>query len=110
MAEKKERVRKVAGPAGGAVLKFEAPGKDDQGFLERTQRALEFKDRLISGNVGAAIVDELIEFLLPYVVEPADREEARETLLHGASQTQFLDMMAAMTGGGQEGEVPFGKK
>jgi hypothetical protein len=79
-------------------LVFKAPGKDAPGFLRRQREALRFQERIASGNLGAAVVDEMIALLLPYVEEPADKAAAAEALLD-ASEAQFTDMLKAITGG-----------
>jgi len=81
-------------------LHFEQPGSNEPGFLRRSKRALELQETIqsaSSGHIASSIIDELIDFLLDYVTEPTDRAEARELLLD-ASQDQFNEMLAAITG------------
>lgn len=78
-------------------LVFKAPGRDAPGFLRRQREALRFQARINSGDIGPAMVDEMIALLLPYVEAPADRAEAAEALLD-ATQAQFTDMLKAITG------------
>jgi len=89
-----------------AEIVLRVPGRDEPGYLRRMRAALEIQERLMRGDGGPALVDALVEFLLPYVSEPEDRETAREALLD-ASQTQFDDMVRAVSGGGQETSRPF---
>jgi hypothetical protein len=79
-------------------LRFNAPGADTPGFLKRQRQALEFK-RQMQGDIGPEMVDRMVDYLVPYVSEPADRDEAREALME-ATQTQFMEMLAAIGGGG----------
>ena len=82
-------------------LKFKAPTRDEPGFLRRQRAA----SRLLTQGITPEIVDEMVEFLLPNVEEPADREEARTALLD-ASQEQFMGMMMVMLRGSLIGIDP----
>ena len=73
------------------TIKFKAPGKDEPGFLLRARQTLEFKRDLDMG-MGPEVIDKMVEFLLPYITEPVDRDKAREKLLQ-ASQNQFFDLI-----------------
>lgn len=79
-------------------IKFNAPGPDTPGFLKRQRQALEFK-RQMQGDIGPEMVDTMVAYLLPYVSEPVDRDQAREALMD-ATQTQFMEMLGAIGGGG----------
>jgi len=81
---------------------FEPPGADSPGYLRRSKRALEFRQRSQKKDIGPEIIDEMVEFLLPYVKEPAERDEAREALFD-ASEAQFMQLIDAVSG---EGENP----
>lgn len=48
--------------------------------------------------INENVIDEMVDFLLPLVKEPVDRDEARAALWD-ASQEQFEEMMAALIGG-----------
>lgn len=82
---------------------FNPPGPDTPGFLRRTRRALELREQMQGGKPTPKTVDDLVEFLLPYVSDPPDRDQARE-LLWDASEADFKNMLHAVTGG--EGENP----
>ena len=77
---------------------FEPPSAETPGYLRRTRMALEFRQKSAT-DAGPKLIDDMIEFLLPYVKEPADRSEAREALLD-ATQTQFIELIDAVTGEG----------
>jgi len=51
------------------------------------------------------IIDDLIEFILGYVIEPADRDEAREQLLD-ASEAQLGEIIAQIGGLNQNPTSP----
>ena len=78
------------------LIKFQKPDRDAPGFLRRQRGVLEMRQRM-TGDLTPDSVDALVEFLLPYVLEPADRDQAREALWD-ASQEQFDDMLQALTG------------
>lgn len=81
------------------------PGPDEPGFLRRMRVGLELSERFSSGRLTPQMVDALVEYLLPYVQQPAEREAARQALLD-ASQAQFEEMMRAVNGGEAAGR-PF---
>lgn len=78
-------------------LVVELPTKDSPGFLRRSRAAIAFQREMEGGVVTLEVIDEMIDFLLPMVKEPIDRNEAHECLLD-ASQTQFEEMMSALVG------------
>lgn len=80
-------------------LVFEPPSKDTPGFLRRQRRALELKDQAKLDPTPATI-DEMVEFLLPYVKEPEDRKEAADALWD-ASEEQFNQLLDVISGKGQ---------
>lgn len=86
-------------------IQIRQPDKSTPGFLKRAKRAVEFQSRLQDDRVDPVIFDEMIEFVLPFVVEPADRKKAREALWD-ASQEQFEKVMSDLTGGGKRSEFP----
>lgn len=79
------------------TIVFEPPGADAPGYLRRAKKALEFRNAVNAKDAGPETIDALVEFLLPYVKEPADRSEAREALLD-ASEAQFMELINAVSG------------
>ena len=82
-------------------LVFNPPDENAPGFLRRQKKALTFIRAFNVENPTPDMVDEMVMFLLDYVTEPEDREEAIE-LLWDASQSQIMELMQAV-GGNQEG-------
>jgi len=80
-----------------SVLKFKVPGKDEPGFLRRQRQALKFRGDLMS-DPSAEVIDEMIEWLVQYVEEPQDREEASEALLD-ATEEQFFQLIELIGSG-----------
>ena len=78
-------------------IKFQAPDATTPGFLKRMKKALSFSEQIQSGKLSAELVDNLVDFLVGFVIEPTNREEAKEILLD-ASQEQFESMLSAVTG------------
>ena len=74
---------------------FEKPDSDAPGFLRRQRQALEFKREL--ENAGPDTLDKMVEFLLAFVTEPEDRDEARDALWD-ASERQFNQLLDVVTG------------
>ncbi len=85
---------------------FEPPGKDEPGFLRRNKQAMVFSVRLRELQnknqrewtmKDTELFDDMIEFLLPYIKEPEDPEEARN-MLWDASEEDFNKMFGAVQG------------
>lgn len=79
-------------------VKFQAPDVTTPGFLKRMKRALSFSEQIQAGKLSADMIDGLVDFLADFVIEPKDRQEVKDLLLD-ASQEQFEQMLAAVTGG-----------
>lgn len=88
-------------------LQITMPGMDEPGFLRRARQASVFRARLLqeSKDPSPALFDEMVEFLLPYITEPTDKDAARDALWD-ASATQFSELMAAFNGKGEEAVPP----
>lgn len=61
-------------------LQFEIPGPSEPGFLRRQREAVKYREAL-RNNPSVQTMDDMITFLLGFVVEPTDKEQARELLL-----------------------------
>jgi hypothetical protein len=77
-------------------ITFEKPSAKDPGYLRRTRSALEFLEGL-KKDQSPQMVDRMIDFLLPFVKNPEDRNLAREALLD-ASEDQFNQLLAMVSG------------
>jgi len=86
-------------------LVFKAPGKDEPGFLRRIRTALDFQEKLSVTGVTLEVLDAMIDFLLPYVQEPKNRKEARETLLD-LTEEQFNELFDTVAGGDTNPTLP----
>lgn len=88
---------------------FHIPSADAPGFLRRQRDALRFAETLKDkDNITSATIDAMADFLLPYIVAPKDRDEARNALLD-MSQAQFEAMLNAITGEQGKAKVPLAK-
>jgi len=67
-------------PEQPATLQFEIPDSSAPGFLRRQREALRYREALRT-SPSVQTMDEMISFLLTFVVEPVDRDAARELLL-----------------------------
>jgi len=76
---------------------FEPPTDESPGYLRLQKNVLKVKDRMDKGEYTAEMIDEVIELLLPFVVEPVDRDEAREAMLD-ISKKQYQQMLNAVVG------------
>jgi hypothetical protein len=76
---------------------FEPPTEDTPGFLRLQKNVLRMSSRLTQNDVTEDVVDEMVELLLQFVVEPVDRNDAREALLD-ASRKQYMAMLNGIVG------------
>jgi hypothetical protein len=76
---------------------FNPPDDNAPGYLRMVRVAVGFSEKL-SASPKQETIDELVDFLLPFVSEPVDRAEAREALWD-ASKVQFQQLLKAVTGG-----------
>ena len=78
--------------------------EDDEGFFEKLETFTTIQEGLSSGNATQMrqAIGQAIEWLLPFVVAPDDRDAARAAL-RKASRREIMDAMAAALGneGGQ---------
>ena len=103
----------------GVTIRFEAPNRGSPGFLRRQRESTKYQIMLMRAQKKIGELDALedkdfdqvlealeefdgvlaqtVEFLLPFVIEPEDREQAREELLD-LSQEDFDAMLAAAKG------------
>jgi len=77
-------------------LVFELPNAQTPGYLRRAKKGLEFKERMAAG-VDPTSIDDMVNFLLDFVSEPEDREEAKEALFD-ANEEQFSNLLDLVTG------------
>ena len=77
-------------------LVFELPNKSTPGYLKRQRKALVFY-KALTGDPEPETVDEIVEFLVDFVTEPAEIEEAKEAL-RDASEDQFQLLFNAVLG------------
>lgn len=76
------------------VIKIEAPSRQSPGYFRRMREGLKLRNMSVTADPDAAIAG-MIEFILPYVTEPVDREQAREALWD-ASEEQIEQIMDAV--------------
>lgn len=86
------------------TLKIELPTRETKGYWRRVKRASALRVAMLNG-MTPELCDEVVEFLLPFITIPINRDEAREVLLD-ASQNDFEKMMQAFHGGGNETTIP----
>jgi hypothetical protein len=79
---------------------FTPPAANAPGYLRREIKRQEYLRAIKTGNSPETIM-KLVDFLLPYVTEPEDRDQAREALLD-ASEEQFSQLLNVVGGGGEE--------
>ncbi len=86
-------------------LKFTVPSRSDKGFPKRMRRAMEFKEKIDSGNFNVAVITQMLDFLAEFVkVEDKTLDEVKE-IMWDLSQDDFENLLAEVTGGKKE-ETP----
>jgi len=78
------------------------PTKDSPGFARRLHRAATFQERVKSEGFTASLVESMVDFLADYV--EGEREQAKE-YLWDCSETQFMELLGAVSGGSTE-QIP----
>ena len=82
-------------------IRFKAPDKNAPGYLLRLKKSLYFRERgqkILNGEIpDPGYVDELVDFLAEFIVEPDDPEQAKAALWQ-ASEQQYFDMLAVVGG------------
>jgi hypothetical protein len=76
-------------------LVLEQPTPDSPGYLRRNRQAQQL---FASLKESPSAIDEIAEFLVPYVVAPHNRKEAREAILD-ATERQIKELLTAVMGG-----------
>lgn len=76
---------------------FEPLDENTPGFLRIQKKALTLAKAMRPGNIEPETIDDMVEFLLPFVTEPVDRDEAREAIWD-CTRKQWEDMLNAIMG------------
>ena len=85
-------------------LVFQPPDENTPGFLRRQREALKFM-QLLKGDPTVEAVDGMVDFLVEFVTEPADKDEAKDALWD-ASEKQFNELLGSVLGKGDDDEDP----
>lgn len=83
------------------TLKLEKPRSDAPGYLNRLMNGEKFRKFVAGINPEGDFIELLCDYVLPYVKEPVDREEAKQALLQ-ASEDEYKEVMRFITSGGAE--------
>lgn len=74
------------------------------GYLKRLKKGLEYREKLaIQEHATPDLIDDMVEFLVEYIEEPKDRDEAHEAMMN-ATEEQFNYVVDMITGTGEEDE------
>ncbi|MBA2702690.1 MAG: hypothetical protein H0U60_02445 [Blastocatellia bacterium] len=94
----------------GAAVRIEMklPTKDTPGYLRRQREALALSQQMQDPTArGTETIDVIVNFILPFVVVPTDRDSAREALFD-MTETQFVQALDKITG--KESASPLAQK
>ena len=86
-------------------LTIKPPDKDERGYLRRRMQLMEL-ERDIYSSLDTGAITRFVDFFLPYVDEPKDRDAARDALLD-VSRQQMIDLIVAFIRADGEDLVPF---
>lgn len=90
-----------SGPEVGdeVYVEFVPPTPDERGYLRRVRAALRFEELVEVGFAGvkAKDLDEMVDFLAPYLQNVPPGQSA-EDILWDASEAEFAAMLAEFTG------------
>jgi hypothetical protein len=78
------------------TLVLKMPTEDTPGYVERLERAMDFKEAIDKKEMTGATIRGLVEFLADYI--DGDRELVVKGLRQ-ASQREFTEMLSAVSGG-----------
>jgi len=73
------------------------------GYLKRLKKGLEYRAKLAGKEPSPETIDDMIEFLIEYIEEPKDRDEAREAMMN-ANEEQYNYVIDMITGTEEEDE------
>ena len=68
-----------------------------QGFLRRSLDYVKWREALKDESESAQL-NATIDFMLTFIEEPADRDEARRLLIDDLSQEEYQELLSAITG------------
>jgi hypothetical protein len=99
-------IRDDSAPPGEVpILRFTVPSKEAPGFLRRQREALRFVEMLKARDeITAETFERIVDFLLPFVTAPQDRDTAREALWD-MSKEQYDLFLDAVIGGEEKAEA-----
>ena len=115
MAEKKERVRKAAeepveaGETESRKIVLEVPTPKSAGYLARQREGLDFYKRMNAKGIDPTLVDDMVDFFMPYVTYPEGEDEVRHALEFDATEEDIMGLLEAISGqlGAGGGKTPF---
>jgi len=90
------------------TLVFSPPGEDVPGYLARLGKVYGFVEAIATGQAGRQGIEDVADFLLQYITNPKDREQARSLLFNDVTREQYLDMLRAIIRADGEEILPFG--
>lgn len=94
-----------SGTVAEVTLVIRTPKRTDRGFLRRQRHALMLKRKTEEGDISPELVDDMVNFILPYVESPRNRAAATELLLD-ASEEDFNSIITAITATAKGGNTP----
>lgn len=82
---------------------IDLPSSDTPGYLRRQKTAIALMRRFknLESDPDEQIIDDMVEFLLPFVSEPKDRYDAMEMILD-FSEDDFNKILDAVVGAANE--------
>ena len=87
------------------TIRIELPTRETKGYWKRVKRGVALREEMSKG-MTLEVCERITDYALPFIIEPTDRDEARE-LLEDASQDEFEKILKALiSGGGNDTTIP----
>ena len=86
-------------------MKLAKPVSNAPGYLQRLQNGEKFRKFVSGVDTNGDFIELLCNYALPYIIEPIDREEAKQALLE-ASEDEYKELISFVFSGGAENPTP----
>ena len=90
-------------------MRFEKPKSNEPGYLNRLMKADKFRKFISGSDSEGDFIELLCDYALPYIIEPVDRDKAKQELLE-ASEDEYKELMQFIASGGAENPTAPEKK
>jgi len=86
-------------------IRFSIPTPQSRGFLRRQEKTAAFMESIKAGDFTVKLVHDMTNFFAGYVEGSTDHNTIRD-FVQDASEEEIMSLLTAISGGGQDAEVP----